>query len=91
VCVRIPATRVDFATGDRAQVNLARTTRTRFYSARKKRLGSVPEIAVDRGEMNPAAASERSADARRLKSFRQIVLNLLTFFSNPKEKKRKSL
>lgn len=78
---------VSFAAGNRARVNLVRTTRTRFYSARTNRLGSVAVTAVNRGKMNSAAASDRLADACRLNTFRQIVPDTNSFSAIRKEKR----
>ena len=59
--------------GDRARVNSARPTRTRFYSARNPRIGSVPDLAGDCGEMNPTAAPFDPNDEGRSDAFRQLV------------------
>jgi len=50
------------AIGDRASVNPARPTRTRFYSARKKRGGIATAASGDCAEMNSPAASHRFCD-----------------------------
>lgn len=52
----------DSASGDRDSVNSARSTRTRFYSARSTRVGNAPAASGDCAEMNPPAASHRFCD-----------------------------
>ena len=50
------------AIGDRDSVNSARSTRTRFYSARRTRGGNTTAASGDCAEMNPPAASHRFCD-----------------------------
>jgi len=57
-------------TGDRDKVNSARSTRTRFYSARSTRGGNTTAASGDCAEMNPPAASHRFCDAGRDPRFR---------------------
>jgi hypothetical protein len=58
------------AIGDRDKVNPARSTRTRFYSARKTRGGIATAASGDCAEMNPPAASHRFCDGGRETRFR---------------------
>ena len=56
--------------GDRDSVNSARPMRTRFYSARRTRVGIATAASGDCVEMNSTAASHRSCDAGRETRFR---------------------
>jgi hypothetical protein len=58
--------------GDRASVNSARPTRTRFYSARSTHVGIETAMPGDCVEMNPTAALLNLSNVRWSDPFRYI-------------------
>ena len=59
--------------GDRAQVNSAQPTRTRFYSARRTHAGIETAMPGDCEEMNPTAALLHMSNDGRKKRFRCVA------------------